>query len=627
MKQGENIIDEPSLAISAANVAGPSRETIYAALSEGFGYGELRPGQTEVIEALLSGQNVLAVMPTGSGKSLCYQLPALVVDGLTVVVSPLLALMRDQVAALTANGIPAATINSDQSRADNITTWRAAQNRDIRLLYLSPERLMTGEMLAALGKLNVSLIAVDEAHCISQWGPAFRPEYAALADLRRHFPDTPILGATATADPTTRADIEDVLFGGNALTVATGFDRPNLELSVTLKDRWKKQVVDFVATHKGDSGIVYCLSRRKTEEVAEMLRAEGHAAIAFHAGMDSAVKEQAQNRFMTEPGIIVVATIAFGMGIDKADIRYVLHTDLPGSPEAYYQEIGRAGRDGKPAVTMMLYGLDDIRMRRLFVEQAESSSEHKRREHKRLDSLIAYCEAAECRRRMLMRYFGEEIDACGNCDVCLNPVETLDGMTEARMVLSAIHRTGNRFGAAHIVNVLRGSKNEKIIQFNHDALPTFGVGAERAQREWHSIIRQMVAAGLLDIDVAGYGGLLATSAGAELMQGAGDFRYRPDLGGKSSGKTTGSRKVADQIASELEPATAELLQDLKALRLSIAKERGIPAYAVFSDRSLIDMASRTPRTPDAFADVFGVGEAKLRDFSAIFLEAIEAHLD
>lgn len=614
-------IADTNISATTTEAGGPHRDAVFAALADGFGYRELRPGQAEVIEALLDGRNVLAVMPTGSGKSLCYQLPALVLGGLTIVVSPLLALMRDQVAALRLNGIAAATINSDQGRAKNVATWQAVLAGNIHLLYLSPERLMTVEMLESLAKHSVRLIAVDEAHCISQWGPAFRPEYAALAELRGYFPDVPIIGATATADPTTRADIENELFGGDALAVVTGFDRPNLGLSATLKSSWKKQVVEFVGAHRGESGIVYCLSRRKTEEVAEMLQSEGHASFAFHAGMKSEVKEQAQNRFMTEPGVVVVATIAFGMGIDKPDIRYVLHTDLPGSPEAYYQEIGRAGRDGKPADTMMLYGLDDIRMRRLFIERAESSPEHKRREHKRLDALIAYCEAPECRRRMLLRYFGEEIGICGNCDVCIDPVDTLDGTTEAKMVLSAIHRTGNRFGAAHIVNILRGKGGEKITQFRHDRLPTFGVGAERAQREWHGIIRQMVAAGFLDIDIVGYGGLLATPTGAALMRGEGNFRYRPDLvsKGRKSGRTT------VPAHSDLDPNAEQLLQDLKALRLSLAKERGIPAYVVFSDRSLIDMATRRPRTLDAFSEVFGVGEAKLRDFAAIFLEAIEAH--
>ena len=608
------------------NIANPTlssahRTALSSNLAEVFGFTELRPGQTEAIEALLGGRHVLAVMPTGAGKSLCYQLPALVLGGLTVVVSPLLALMRDQVAALRLNGIAAASINSDQSREDNVAVWRQAQAGEIRLLYLSPERLMTEAMLNALAKLDLRLIAIDEAHCISQWGPAFRPEYEALAGLRDRFPAVPIIGLTATADPATRADIEAKVFAGRAVSVVTGFDRPNLSLSVTLKDHWKKQTVDFVKARKGQSGIVYCLSRKKTEEVAALLREEGHAALAFHAGMESAVKQQVQDRFMTEPGIVMVATVAFGMGIDKPDIRYVLHTDLPASPEAYYQEIGRAGRDGLPADTMLLYGLDDIRMRRVFIEQEESAPERKRREHKRLDALIAYCEAPECRRRMLLRYFGDESAPCGNCDVCLDPVETLDGIKEARLVLEAVMRTGQKFGTAHIVNVLRGTKNEKTASFHHEGLSGFGAGADRPQGEWQGVIRQMVAAGLLDIDIAGFGGLRTTAAGQALMHGEGSFRYRPDRLGKER-KGRREKSAAAQAADNLDAAGGELLQRLKALRLTLAKARGVPAYVIFSDRTLADMAAKRPRNADEFAEVFGVGEAKRRDFGRLFLQVI-----
>jgi ATP-dependent DNA helicase RecQ len=599
----------------------PHRSAASSLLAEVFGFGDLREGQAEAMEAVLAGQNVLAVMPTGAGKSLCYQLPALVLGGLTVVVSPLVALMRDQVAALRLNGIAAATINSDIGRADNVATWRAVQAGEVRLLYLSPERLMTEPMLAALGKTGLRLIAIDEAHCISQWGPAFRPEYAALAALSGRFPGVPIIGLTATADPATRDDIVAKIFAGEARCVVTGFDRPNLSLAVALKSNWKKQATDFVGARRGLSGIVYCLSRRKTEEVAARLRNDDHAALAFHAGMDAHDKVQAQNRFMTEPGIVMVATIAFGMGIDKPDIRYVLHTDLPASPEAYYQEIGRAGRDGQPAETLLLYGLDDIRMRRVFIEQEESAPERKRREHKRLDALIAYCESPSCRRRMLLRYFGEEIEPCGNCDACLDPVETQDGTEEARLVLCAVQDTGQMFGAVHIIGVLRGSEYEKIGRFRHHALPIFGAGADRPQREWQGIIRQMVAAGLLEIDIAGFGGLRATPAGAALMGGDGDFRYRPDRIRKdpvAKRATTAAAKAVD----ELDDAAAELLKSLKVLRLELAKARKVPAYVIFSDRSLIDMAARRPRTPDEFAEVFGVGAAKQKNFAEAFLEVI-----
>ncbi|MEL0110488.1 MAG: DNA helicase RecQ [Rickettsiales bacterium] len=590
-------------------------------LHDAFGFTELRRGQREAIEAVMAGRNVLAVMPTGAGKSLCYQLPAIVRGGLTVVVSPLVALMRDQVAALRLNGIAAATINSDLSREENVRTWYAVRDGEIRLLYLSPERLMTERMLAALGQLDVGLFAIDEAHCISQWGPAFRPEYAMLADLRTRFPGVPVIGLTATADGATREDIEQRMFAGDVVSVVTGFDRPNLSLGVTLKNNWKRQVADFVAERKDASGIVYCLSRRKTEEVAEMLRAQGHKALAFHAGMDSVEKAAIQNRFMTEPGIVMVATIAFGMGIDKPDIRYVLHTDLPGSPEAYYQEIGRAGRDGLPAETMLFYGLDDIRMRRVFIEEAETTDDHKRREHKRLDSLIAYCEAPDCRRRMLLRYFGEPMhEPCGNCDTCIDPVETTDGTDEARMVLAAVQGTGNRFGVAHVVSVLRGKSNDKIEQQGHDRLDVYGAGAGRGQKEWQGITRQMVAAGLLEIDVAGYGGIKMTAAGQALARGEGEFRYRADRIAKTPARARRGAAVGE--TAPLDSAANALLAVLKAKRLRLAEERGVPAYVIFSDRSLADMAVKRPATRAEFAEVFGVGEAKLRDFSEMFLEII-----
>lgn len=590
-------------------------------LHDAFGFTELRRGQREAIEAVMAGRNVLAVMPTGAGKSLCYQLPAIVRGGLTVVVSPLVALMRDQVAALRLNGIAAATINSDLSREENVRTWYAVRDGEIRLLYLSPERLMTERMLAALGQLDVGLFAIDEAHCISQWGPAFRPEYAMLADLRTRFPGVPVIGLTATADGATREDIEQRMFAGDVVSVVTGFDRPNLSLGVTLKNNWKRQVADFVAERKDASGIVYCLSRRKTEEVAEMLRAQGHKALAFHAGMDSVEKAAIQNRFMTEPGIVMVATIAFGMGIDKPDIRYVLHTDLPGSPEAYYQEIGRAGRDGLPAETMLFYGLDDTRMRRVFIEEAETTDDHKRREHKRLDSLIAYCEAPNCRRRMLLRYFGEPMhEPCGNCDTCIDPVETTDGTDEARMVLAAVQGTGNRFGVAHVVSVLRGKSNDKIEQQGHDRLDVYGAGAGRGQKEWQGITRQMVAAGLLEIDVAGYGGIKMTAAGQALARGEGEFRYRADRIAKTPARARRGAAVGE--TAPLDSAANALLAVLKAKRLRLAEERGVPAYVIFSDRSLADMAVKRPATRAEFAEVFGVGEAKLRDFSEMFLEII-----
>ncbi len=590
-------------------------------LSQRFGFTAFRPGQDRVIAALLDGRSVLAVMPTGAGKSLCYQVPALMRDGVAIVVSPLVALMKDQVAALRLNGIAAETINSSLPRDANVAAWRRVRDGQAKLLYLSPERLMTDRMLAAVAELGPSLIAVDEAHCISQWGPAFRPEYAALARLRGLFPEVPIVALTATADPITRDDIVDRLFDGEAETVVTGFDRPNLVLAVAMKRSWKKQMLEFVDAHRGAAGIVYCLSRKKTEEAAEILRAHGHAAMAYHAGMDGAARAAVQDRFMTEPGTVIAATIAFGMGIDKPDIRYVLHTDLPASPEAYYQEIGRAGRDGAPADTLMLYGLDDIRMRRTFIEQEDSAPERKRREHKRLDALLAYCEAATCRRRMLLRYFGEDAAPCGTCDLCRDPVETVDATEDGRKVLSAVYRTGQRWGAAHIVNVLTGKHTDRTASAGHDRLPTFGAGADRSRQDWTAMVRQLVAAGFLAIDIKGYGGLSLTEQGRALLKGAAEFRFRPDTVPRPAGEP---RRRTPAAEAGLAPEGAELLQALKALRLRLARERDVPAYVIFSDRTLIDMAARRPATRDEFAAVFGVGAAKLDRFADVFLKEIAA---
>jgi ATP-dependent DNA helicase RecQ len=588
-------------------------------LSQSFGFASFRPGQDRAIEALLAGRNVLAVMPTGAGKSLCYQVPALMRAGTAIVISPLVALMKDQVAALRLNGIAAETINSSLSRDENVAAWRRVQGGAVKLLYMSPERLMTERMLAAVAGLDPSLIAVDEAHCISQWGPAFRPEYAGLAKLNDIFHGVPIAALTATADPITRDDIAAKLFGGNAETVVTGFDRPNLTLAVEMKKGWKKQMLDFVDARRGEAGIVYCLSRKKTEEAAELLREKGHKAVAYHAGMDAQARTAVQDRFMTEPGTVIAATIAFGMGIDKPDIRFVLHTDLPGSPEAYYQEVGRAGRDGGPADTLMLYGLDDIRMRRTFIEEEDSGSDRKRREHKRLDALLAYCEAAECRRRMLLQYFGEAAGQCGRCDLCLNPVATVDATEAGQKLLSAVYRTGQRWGAAHIVNILLGKHTDKTASAGHDRLPTFGIGADRTVQEWNAMVRQLVASGFLAIDIKGYGGLSLTERGMALLEGKGEFRFRPDTV-RGPGRALRRRERAK--SEELDPAALGLLQALKKLRLQLARERAVPAYVVFSDKTLIDMAARRPADREQFAEVFGVGRAKLEQFADIFLCAI-----
>ena len=586
-------------------------------LKDVFGFDDFRPGQEQAMDALIAGRSVLTVMPTGSGKSLCFQVPALVRGGLTVVVSPLVALMQDQVAALRLAGVAADTINSSQDRDDNIAAWRRAASGETRLLYLAPERLMTERMLDALQRLDVRLIAVDEAHCISQWGPAFRPEYEALSRLRDLFPNVPIAALTATADEVTRVDIVARLFDGEAERIVLGFDRPNIKLTVEAKHDWKKQLLGFLARHKGVSGIVYCLSRKKTEETAAFLNEHGVRALAYHAGMDKEQRDANQNAFMTEPAIVMVATIAFGMGIDKSDVRFVFHADLPGSLEAYYQEIGRAGRDGAPAEAHMLFGLGDIRMRRIFIEQEEAGEDHKRREHQRLNALIAYCEAPGCRRQILLGYFGETSEPCGNCDLCENPGTLIDGTEAARAALEAVHQTGERYGAGHIADVLRGTRNEKVANAGHDRIAAFGAGASRKKEDWQALVRQLVAGGFLHLDVAGHGGMSLTAKGRALLRGEESFRHRPPIERKAERKLR--EAAAAMPGGDIDAA---LLASLKELRLRLAKQRRVPAYAIFPDRTLLDMAQRRPQSMSEFAEVNGVGAKKLEEFGEMFLRAI-----
>jgi ATP-dependent DNA helicase RecQ len=599
----------------------PANSPAHHILSDVFGYSTFREGQEEVIANILDGASVLTVMPTGSGKSLCFQIPALVRDGLSVVVSPLVALMEDQVAALKLDGVAAETINSSRTRETNVDTWRRVAGGAVRLLYISPERLMTERMLAALGRLPVVQFAIDEAHCISRWGPSFRPDYEALSRLTDLFPGVPIAAFTATADEATRLDISEKLFHGQGQTIVTGFDRPNIRLAVATRSDWKRQLLEFVKARPGASGIVYCLSRKKTEAVAALLVNNGVQALPYHAGLGSDQRTDNQNTFMTEPGVVMVATIAFGMGIDKPDVRYVFHANLPGNMEAYYQELGRAGRDGEPADAFMLYGLDDIRQRRIFIEDADGGEDHKRREHKRLDALISYCEAPQCRRRALLAYFAEHMEACGNCDICIDPPVLDDGAAHAKVALGAIMQTGERFGAVHVIDVVLGANTEKIRDLGHTRLPAYGQDLGEDKITWRSILRQLVAAGYLRLDISGYGGLKLTADGRTLLEDGGAFRFRRDAARPKS-KTTRTASKSAPARSDLCEADADLFAALKELRLDLAKEREVPAYVIFSDRSLVDMANTKPADDIAFAEVFGVGEAKLRDFCQPFLAVI-----
>jgi len=598
-------------------------------LKDIFGYDSFRPGQIEVVEALLAGEHALAVMPTGSGKSLCFQIPALLRGGLTIVVSPLVALMEDQVAALKLAGVTADTINSSRDRDINVATWKRAVAGETRLLYLAPERLMTDRMLTALARLPVNLIAIDEAHCLSRWGPSFRPEYEALTRLGGIFPGVPIAALTATADEATQDDIAAKLFGGTGRRFISGFDRPNIHLGVEMRTDAKRQLLNVVKAHDGESGIVYCLSRAKTEKMAQFLTENGIRALPYHAGMNAEARTRNQRAFMTDPGgNVIVATIAFGMGIDKPDVRFVCHTDMPGSVEAYYQEIGRAGRDGKPATAHMVYGLDDLRMRRLFIEQDNGDADHKRREHKRLDALISYCESPQCRRHALLAYFGENQttgEGCGNCDICLNPPEMINGTEEAEKLLSTAVRSGQVFGQAHLIDIVRGAKTEKIRSTGHDQLPTYGSGVDLGKDLWRSIVRQLVAAGFLRIDVAGHGGLSLTEKGQNLMKGEIDFNYRKDTTKPAAGKK--ERRARNTPPDDLSPDQAALLTLLKGKRTELARARNVPPYMIFSDRSLEDMARQQPRDEAAFADTHGVGAAKLKEFAGVFLGVIANQVD
>jgi ATP-dependent DNA helicase RecQ len=589
-------------------------------LHDVFGYAAFRPGQEEIVDLLASGTNALVVMPTGAGKSLCYQIPALLSDRLTVIVSPLVALMDDQVAALRANGVPAVSIHSGLTREKQVANWRAVAAGESRLLYLSPERLMTQRMLDALAKLDPALFVVDEAHCISKWGMSFRPEYERLSTLREHFPKAVIAGFTATADEATRADIARKLFRGRGQTIVHGFDRPNLKLAVLPKNDWKAQLLAFLEDKREDAGIVYCLSRKLTGEVAEFLNGKGFNAIAYHAGLDAQTRRENQNRFMSERAVTMVATIAFGMGVDKPDIRYVCHLNLPGSMEAYYQEIGRAGRDGLPAETLLLFGLADMALRRRFIEEDGEDQAHKMREHKRLDALLAYCEAAKCRRTALLAYFDEEMSACGNCDNCLNPPTMVDGTRDAQMLLSVIRDTGQMFGAAHIIDVLRGASTQKILDRRHDRLEGYGAGAEHPKEYWQAFIRQAVAGNYLTINIQKYGALQITRLGASVATGEDTFSLREiDI-------SKPTRKAKKRKAEKLPVAEGDqdLLAALKSLRLELAREKNVPAYVVFPDATLMEMARERPATLDEMADINGVGPRKLEGFGKMFLDEIAA---
>ena len=587
-----------------------------------FGFSAFRPGQEEIVRAALDGENVLAVMPTGSGKSLCYQLPAIARPGLTVVISPLIALMRDQVRALSAAGVSAGSLNSSNEPEENARVMALLRRRELRLLYLAPERLARPDTVEMLAESDVTMMAIDEAHCVSQWGHDFRPEYLTLGSLARQIGGRlQTMALTATADAPTRGDIVDKLFASPPRTFVRSFDRPNLRLAFKAKERSSRQVLAFVQAHEGDSGIVYCASRRKVEELAETLKDAGVKALPYHAGLDKAVRDANQDRFQQEDGVVMTATVAFGMGIDKPDVRFVCHADLPANVEAYYQEIGRAGRDGLAADTLTLYGMGDMQLRRMQIEQGDSPDVRKRIERQRLNALLALAEAPRCRRQTLLAYFGESSDPCGNCDLCQEGVERFDGTIDAQKAMSAIVRTGERFGMEHLVALLLGERTENILKFNHDRLPTFGVGADRRSVEWRSIFRQLSATGLIAQDLAEHGRWWVTDEGWRVLKGDARIELRKELAAPA-GKASRRDKRAAEASAITSDDDAALLAALKTLRTKLAQVQKVPAYVVFSDRTLIELATHRPASPGAMREIHGVGDTKLERYGAAFLEVL-----
>jgi ATP-dependent DNA helicase RecQ len=580
-----------------------------------FGFPDFRPGQAEIVQSVLEGRNTLAIMPTGGGKSLCFQLPALCRDGVTVVISPLIALMRDQVRALRAAGVEAGALTSGNTEEETEAIFQAIDAGRLKLLYMAPERLASGGALALLRRARVSLIAVDEAHCVSQWGHDFRPDYLRIGDLRRTLA-VPLAAFTATADDETREEIVARLFGGEApATFLRGFDRPNIHLAFAVKSGPRDQILRFVTARRGQSGIVYCGTRAKTEVLARALCEAGHAAVAYHGGMEADERRRVEARFQREDGLIVVATIAFGMGIDKPDIRWVAHADLPKSIEGYYQEIGRAGRDGSPAETLTLYGPDDIRLRRAQIDEGAAPAERKAADHARLNALLGLAEALGCRRQVLLGYFGEAAGPCGNCDLCDRPAQLFDATEAVRKALSAILRTGEWFGAGHLIDILTGTPTPKVREKGHDRLPTFAVGRDLSKPAWGAVFRQMMGRDLVRPDPDRHGALRMTDAARPVLRGEAAVTLRRD-----TIAAAGEREavVRAQVADE----DQGLLARLKARRRALAETQNVPAYVVFPDRTLIEMAERKPATLDQMAGITGVGARKLESYGAAFLEVI-----
>jgi len=590
-------------------------------LQEVFGYPQFRGEQEAIIRQVAEGGDALVLMPTGGGKSLCYQIPALLRPGVGVVVSPLIALMKNQVDRLLQMGVRAACLNSSLSAADFQATRGRLLRGELDLLYVAPERLVTPDFLELLSKLPLALFAIDEAHCVSQWGHDFRPEYLQLSVLHQRFPAVPRIALTATADVPTRREIIERLDLSTAKVFLDSFNRPNLHYQIQLKENAKAQLLDFIRGEApGSSGIVYCLSRKKTEETAEWLNAQGLRALPYHAGLSAELREKNQDAFLREEGLIIVATIAFGMGIDKPDVRFVAHLDLPKSLEAYFQETGRAGRDGLPAKAWMAYGLSDVVLLRNMVEKSEAGEERKRLEMQKINRLLGFCESVECRRQVILGYFGEDFRGpCGACDNCLDPGETWDASVAAQKVLSCAYRTGERFGAGYLIDVLMGKSTAQMERFGHQRLPTFGVGKELDKKQWSSVIRQLVAAGYLTSDLEGYGSLKLSGNARAVLKGEVKLQFRKDPEKKRAKKPASPRGKGDGLAGEVDE---RLWEALRQCRRELAEEQGVPPFMIFHDRTLEEMGRLKPQDESALLQVSGVGARKLENYGERFLSVI-----
>ena len=594
-------------------------ETPQQLLQRVFGHAGFRGPQQAIIEHIAAGNDALVLMPTGGGKSLCYQVPALLRDGVGVVVSPLIALMQDQVEALRQVGVRAEFLNSTLNAEAASRVEQALLAGELDLLYVAPERLLTSRFLSLLDRAPVALFAIDEAHCVSQWGHDFRREYRELTVLHERWPDVPRIALTATADPPTQYEIAERLQLDEAEWFVSSFDRPNIRYNVVQKDNGRRQLLDFLGAHRGEAGIVYCLSRKKVEQTAEFLCEQGFKALPYHAGLEAEVRAGNQRRFLREDGVVMVATIAFGMGIDKPDVRFVAHTDLPTSLEGYDQETGRAGRDGEPAEAWLCYGMGDMVLLKQMIEQSEAGEERKQLERRKLDQLLGYCESMQCRRQVLLAGFGETYpQPCGNCDNCLQPAASWDATLAAQKALSCVYRTGQRFGVAHLIDVLRGSEGERIQQFGHDQLSTYGIGKDLDAKTWRSVFRQLVASGLLEVDTDAYNGLRLTDASRAVLTGKQNVLLRKEL----PSKTERSRDRGPRTGVPVQAQDLSLFGALRDLRALLAREQNVPAYVIFHDSTLRNIAEQRPGSMDELSRVGGIGGAKLERYGQKVLETV-----